>query len=354
MYKKNWWKVLGVAITLYVIVAGLLIPLNPGIVSVSNNAMKAGATSEVTIKAYNVHYTQRPESIRAWIKLDGDATLAASEIEVLDDVSLSIRFDVPDFLPIDRKIVDGVLVIDHEVSGMALLPSAFFIKQDSVDIGRGSALWVDEIDQVHSAPGIRFPYRNILVETIRNTYFHVAIWFAMFILLITSVVYSIKYTRKPNPHSDIIASSLVQMGIVFGLIGVATGALWARSTWGTYWTNDTKLNMTAVSLLIYMAYIVLRQAIPEDQQRARVSAIYNVFAFAAMIPLLFVVPRLNDSLHPGSGGNPALGGEDLDYTMRMVFYPAIIGYTLIGLWITELLIRVKVLKRKLDYGVEEE
>ncbi|HMP31223.1 MAG TPA: cytochrome c assembly protein, partial [Saprospiraceae bacterium] len=53
-------------------------------------------------------------------------------------------------------------------------------------------------------------------------------------------------------------------------------------------------------------------------------------------PLIFVIPRLYDSLHPGNGGNPALGGEDLDNTLRMFFYPSIIGLILIGVWIATL------------------
>jgi heme exporter protein C len=58
-----------------------------------------------------------------------------------------------------------------------------------------------------------------------------------------------------------------------------------------------------------------------------------------MIPLVFVIPRLTDSLHPGNGGNPALGGDDMDNTMRMIFYPAIIGWTLLGLWISQIIYR---------------
>ncbi|HMR44960.1 MAG TPA: cytochrome c assembly protein, partial [Saprospiraceae bacterium] len=66
-----------------------------------------------------------------------------------------------------------------------------------------------------------------------------------------------------------------------------------------------------------------------------------LFAFATLIPLLYVIPRMTDSLHPGSGGNPAMGGEDLDNTMRMVFYPAIIGWTLVGFWMANLNFRIE-------------
>jgi heme exporter protein C len=59
-----------------------------------------------------------------------------------------------------------------------------------------------------------------------------------------------------------------------------------------------------------------------------------------LIPLLFVIPRMTASLHPGSGGNPALGVDDLDNMMRLVVYPAVSGWTLLGVWICELRYRI--------------
>lgn len=348
MKYTNWWKYLGIAITIYVIIAGFLVPLNPGVIDVEPGRVLSGQPVELQISTYNTWYDRSPESIRAWLKLGDGSAVAAESIVVTGPASLKIAFQIPANLPGKGEIKDAVLVIDHAESGMALLPSAVFIRQDTIVAGTAAQSWDASIQDLHIHTGFRFPFRNILQETIRNTYFHVAIWFAMFILLIASVVYSVKYLRRPDMDHDFVASSLVQVGILFGLIGIATGSLWAKSTWGTFWTNDTKLNMTAVSLLIYMAYLILRQSIENEEQRARVSAIYNIFAFAAMIPLLFVVPRLNDSLHPGNGGNPALGGEDLDSTMRMVFYPAIIGYTLLGLWISELAVRIKRVQFRLD------
>ena len=83
---------------------------------------------------------------------------------------------------------------------------------------------------------------------------------------------------------------------------------------------------------------------PDQDRRAKVSAAYNIFAFATMVPLIIIIPRLTDSLHPGNGGNPALGGEDLDNTLRIVFYPAIIAMTLLSVWISSLVCRLRLLK----------
>ena len=78
-------------------------------------------------------------------------------------------------------------------------------------------------------------------------------------------------------------------------------------------------------------------------------AVFHTFGFAILIPLLFVLPRMTDSLHPGNGGNPAFGQYDLDSDLRMVFYPAVLGWTLLGFWIATLQIRSVNLQKQLDY-----
>jgi heme exporter protein C len=83
-------------------------------------------------------------------------------------------------------------------------------------------------------------------------------------------------------------------------------------------------------------------------QRARIGAVYNIFAFAAFIPLIFVLPRLTDSLHPGNGGNPGFNAYDLDSKLRMVFYPAIIAWTLMGTWISSVRVRLRRAERKIE------
>jgi len=163
----------------------------------------------------------------------------------------------------------------------------------------------------------------------------------MFILRIISVIYSIKYLKTSDINTDIKASEFATMGIVFGLLGVATGSVWAKFTWGDWWVNDPKLNATTIALLIYLAYFVLRSSIEDGHQKGRISAVYNVFAFAAAVPLIFILPRLTDSLHPGNGGNPGFSAYDLDNNLRKVFYPAIIGWTLLGVWFASLRIRIK-------------
>ncbi|AGA77078.1 cytochrome c biogenesis protein CcsA [Echinicola vietnamensis] len=192
------------------------------------------------------------------------------------------------------------------------------------------------------------PRLPILNETIRALHFHVTMWFGMIIMLVVAVVYSVKYLRSGNLRDDDIAIEFTNAAILFGVLGIVTGMLWAKFTWGDYWSGDPKQNAAAIGLLIYFAYLILRNSLVDVHQRARIGAVYNIFAFAAFIPLIFVLPRLTDSLHPGNGGNPGFNAYDLDSKLRMVFYPAIIAWTLLGVWLASLRIRAKRLERILE------
>jgi heme exporter protein C len=191
------------------------------------------------------------------------------------------------------------------------------------------------------------PRLNILNETIRALYFHVPMWFGMVLLFLLSVYYSILYLRKPSRELNIKSVEYANVGLTFGILGMITGMLWANYTWGTPWHGDPKQNGAAIALLVYLAYFILRGSIQNEEQKARLSAVYNVFAFAAMIPLIFIIPRLTSSMHPGSGGNPGFNVYDLDSRMRLVFYPAVIGWFLIGIWLTQLRIKVRELEEQI-------
>jgi heme exporter protein C len=192
------------------------------------------------------------------------------------------------------------------------------------------------------------PRKPILNETIRNIYFHVPLWFAMMVLMIGSAIYSLKYLKNGLEKDDFFAVSLAEVGTVFGILGFATGALWGNYTWGDPLPRDPKIIAVEVGLLIYAAYFVLRGSFDDGQRKARLSAIYNIFAFASFMPLVWILPRLTDSLHPGNGGNPAFGKYDMNNEMRMVFYPAIIGWIILGVWISTLTYRIRILQNKLE------
>lgn len=183
-----------------------------------------------------------------------------------------------------------------------------------------------------------------LDHTARNLYFHVPMWFGMVFVLTISVVQSINYLRKSTEKADFWAVSAAEVGVVYGTLGLLTGMLWGRFTWGDFLPRDVKIYGAAIAMLIYLAYFILRSAIENKEQAARISAVYNIFAYSVYIPLIFVMPRLYDSIHPGNGGNPGFNAYDLNGTMRLVFYPAVIGFIGLALWLSQLRTRLRLLE----------
>ena len=189
------------------------------------------------------------------------------------------------------------------------------------------------------------PKLPILNETIRVLYFHVPMWFTMIFLLLMSSLNAYKFIANGDKNFDVKSYNYANVGVYFGVLGLITGMFWAKYTWGTYWTNDPKLNGSAIGLLIYFSYFVLRHSIKDESKKGKISSVYNVFAFAMLIPLIFILPRLTDSLHPGNGGNPGFNVYDLDSKLRIVFYPAVVGYILLGIWITDIKLKLSKLNK---------
>lgn len=93
-----------------------------------------------------------------------------------------------------------------------------------------------------------FPYRNILYETIRNTFPCADVVFDVFVAFIVGDhVHFIFVFRKLE--YDILASSLIEVAIVFGILGLITGSIWAKFTWGSWWTRDIKLDIVSARIL---------------------------------------------------------------------------------------------------------
>ena len=195
---------------------------------------------------------------------------------------------------------------------------------------------------------IAIPELPILEQSIRNLFFHVPMWFTMIALMLSSTIFGIYYLVKEDIVYDVKSYNIAVVGFVFGLMGLATGMVWAKVTWGAWWSfSEVKLNAAGAGVLIYAAYFILRGSLEEEEKRARFSAVYNVFAFVLFYVFIMVIPRLDvNSLHPGNGGNPGFNSYDLDNNLRMLFYPAVIGFILLGGWISQLFIRIELIKRK--------
>lgn len=197
---------------------------------------------------------------------------------------------------------------------------------------------------------VKAPDLPILEQSIRNLFFHVPMWFAMMLLMLISLIYSIKYLANGRSRNDVIASNTAVIGLLLGFLGILTGSVWAKSTWGAWWVfAEVKLNASAAAILVYCAYFILRSSFDDPELKAKFSAVYSIFAFVMFMILINVIPRIaGSSLHPGNGGNPGFNSYDLDDNLRMVFYPAVLGWIGIGFWMSTQLIRTEFIKRKLE------
>ncbi|MTB50469.1 cytochrome c assembly protein [Lewinella sp. W8] len=345
----------------------MLVPLKPNFLSVSPSTANLGETIELEVLGYNTSFLGVPAgAVRGWLRAGEDLSLEARSVEIIDDRRARLTFDLPAFLPDTVSSLELPLIMTSPEDGAFVDPRALTVRQPTPpnNLNDARQAWTAtsmKSGDLHATPRITYPFRGLLMETIRNTYFHVSLWFAMIILFVVAVVQAVKHLRRQTStealptvvtlreKADLWSVAFTSVGMLFGILGLTTGALWAKYTWGSYWNWDIKQFTTLIALLIYAGYFVLRASFPDPEQRGRLSAAYNIFAFACLIPLIYILPRLSgNSLHPGAAGNPAFGGEDLDNTMRMVFYPIIIGWTLFGTWMATLSYRARLLRQRLD------
>lgn len=194
------------------------------------------------------------------------------------------------------------------------------------------------------AAGLLLPVPSVgfLGEGIRNLFYHVGMWFAMMAMLALSVAYSIGVLRTDSAVRDAGALAAADTGLLFGFAGIVTGMIWAGASWGAIWINDPKLNGAALGMIIYLAYKLLRASVPNPVKRARVAAVYNIFAFTFYVVFVFVLPRLaGQSIHPSPGGGMVMIPSNLDPQLRIIFYPALAGWILLSIWIFSLWFRYK-------------
>lgn len=337
--KTWWWKALSVLLLLGVAIVGLRTPLAPALVACSPDRVSSG-TLNATATGYGTRFTEGLTG--AWI-VNGGRHICAAELRAVDDAHLEARFAV------GGDLAPGLsdLVVRTTAHGDLVFPGAFYALAPTDSL---PPQFCPAPAPVQPAEAFLFPDRNILNESIRNLFFHVPMWFTMMLLMTISVVMSVRHLRTGSLDHDGAALAAVHVGLLFAVLGLITGSIWARVTWGGWWTSDTKLNGAAVTTLVYAAYLVLRGSVNDPHKAARLAAVYNIFAYVLMMVFLMVLPRLSDSLHPGNGGNPAFNQYDLDDRLRLVFYPAVLGWMLLGTWAWTLARRLDRLQRLHDHA----
>ena len=167
----------------------------------------------------------------------------------------------------------------------------------------------------------------------RIFYFHMGSNIAALLGFLGSVVGSLGYLFSRRLEWDRWAVASVEIGTIFGVVVLLSGAIWAKPAWNTYWTWDPRLTTATITVLIYIAYMLFRNGFEDPVTRARFAGIYAMFAFLS-VPLTYYSARLFRSIHPivfDGANQEAQGGFAFGPTMGQTLTTAMIGFAILFL-----------------------
>jgi heme exporter protein C len=157
-------------------------------------------------------------------------------------------------------------------------------------------------------------------EVQRIFYLHLGSFFGSFVVFAAAVVAGFMYLRKRDKKWDHLGLASVEVGLGLSAITMVTGAIWARPVWGTFWTWDPRLTTIAIMWLTYAAYLFLRSAIEDTEQRRRFAAVYGILAFGSVILTIVIIRLRPDVIHPVVVGPTTTSADalgDFDITPRI-------------------------------------
>ena len=189
------------------------------------------------------------------------------------------------------------------------------------------------------------PAEGFLGESSRIVFFHVPCAWTASLAFLVAAGYSLAYLLRRNPRHDDVACAAVRLGLLFAVLTLVTGSIFARIMWGAYWNWDPRQSSYLLLVFLYAAYLFLRATVPDPERRGRLSAAYALFAAILMPFLVFVAPRVTKSLHPQTVINPE-GKILMDSPTKAVFFASLIGFTGLFLWMLSLEARAARLARK--------
>jgi len=179
------------------------------------------------------------------------------------------------------------------------------------------------------------PAEGFVGESSRIVFFHVPCAWTASLAFLVAAAYSIAYLARKNPRHDAVAAAAVRLGLLFAILALVTGSLFARIMWGSYWNWDPRESSFLLLIFLYAAYLFLRSAIEDPERRAKISAAYALFAAVLMPFLVFVAPRVTQSLHPQTVINPQ-GKILMDTPTKAVFFGGLFGFSALFLWMLSL------------------
>jgi len=166
----------------------------------------------------------------------------------------------------------------------------------------------------------------------RIFYTHVATFSGAAVAFAATVVGGILYLRTRNTKWDTLALAGVEVGFTLSLITTATGSIWSRPTWNTWWTWDPRLTSITIMVLTYAAYLMLRAGIESGEKRRAIASVYGILAMGTVIFTFIVIRIRPDTIHPaviGTESASAQGGFAMSSSMTATLGIASMVWTML-------------------------
>jgi len=319
--KPGWWRGLAVAANLLLVILAFWIPTGGDFDAAKRVSMNRGDQAEFSILGSVVDV---PTSGRPTILLR-DAR--GEEEEVVPEGELFDAGRLP-FTIGDRVVFTASFRRDE---------STFHVRR-----------------VVAVNPIATIPLNAQLEETARNLYFHVPAAWVSTLAWFVAAFFGLRYLRKRQPEDDVRAAGTAAAGLVFCILATVTGSFWARLQWGEFWSFDPRQVSIFATLLIFGAYFALRSALSEDELRRRISSVYLILLALPVLYFVFVYPRTEAGLHPGSMGSgstgPVLSPDDdsLNPVKQVLFGLSMFSITLLFFWTVNVSVRLGIANLRLD------
>lgn len=179
------------------------------------------------------------------------------------------------------------------------------------------------------------PAENFVGESSRIVFFHVPCAWVATLAFLLAAIWSAAYLRTRRPDHDEAAAACARLGLLFCALATVTGSIFARVMWNSWWNWDPRETSIVLLLLVYGAYLGLRQAVEDPERRATLAAVYALIAFVTVPFLVFAVPRMYASLHPDTVIN-ARGKVEMSPDIRTVFFASTFLFTALFAWLLRL------------------
>jgi heme exporter protein C len=175
------------------------------------------------------------------------------------------------------------------------------------------------------------PYEQTMGPVQKVFYFHVASGWAGMASFLVATVFAALFLARREQRYDLLSQAGVEVGLVFSLINILTGMIWARPIWGTWWTWDPRLTTVAIMEMIYLAYLLLRASLENSEKKARLAAVYAIVGFTS-VPLTFISIRIFRTIHPVimGGGVGISSGLSMSAAMQPAFYSSLAAFSLLA------------------------